>query len=202
MKQLKSDFFQQDDVLQIAQDLIGMELVSRVGGEYCSGIIIETEAYRHYGDKACHSHAGKRTPRNESMYMEGGIAYVYLCYGIHHLFNIVCNRSGKADAVLIRALMPLEGKEVMQQRLGGMKKRKDHELCNGPGKLSKALGINRTFDRHLLDAIDADLFILDSKRMEVAPLVARPRIGIDYAEEDAFLPWRWYPKGSKYISKP
>lgn len=159
-----------------------------------SGIIVETEAYS-YKERGCHAFKGM-TPRNKVMFEEGGVTYVYLCYGIHHLFNVVTNQKDKADAVLIRALEPLVGQSVMQER---MKTKSLNKITSGPGKLTKALGIDRNHNGLFLQ--NHEIWIEEgSSRVLAKNILASPRIGIDYAGEDAKLPWRFMLKGSEWVS--
>ncbi|MCC5912835.1 MAG: DNA-3-methyladenine glycosylase [Balneolaceae bacterium] len=184
---LPVSFYANPDVTDIARNLLGKVICSKAGGDYTSGIIIETEAYCGRDDKACHANNGKRTPRTEVMFGEPGRAYIYLCYGIHHLFNVVTNRDGLADAVLVRAVKPLEGVDIMKERRGmdGLK-----NLTNGPGKLTQAMGI--TTDLNRTDLRTQPVWIEDYQ-ISVAPesITASKRIGVDYADEDALRPWRF-----------
>ena len=141
MRKLAFDFYDRDDVLQIARDLIGKIIITKLDGLLTSGRIVETEAYVAITDKASHSFGGKRTLRNEHMYATAATSYVYICYGMHHLFNVVTNKKDVPDAVLIRAVEPLEGLSIMLERTG--KKKLDNTLTKGPGNVSKALGINK-----------------------------------------------------------
>lgn len=161
-------------------------------------MITETEAYCGRGDKACHANNGTRTDRTETMYQAGGISYIYLCYGIHHLFNVVTNVEDKADAVLIRAIQPIDGKKMMLER------RNMHEvtpsLTAGPGRLTQALGITTDLDGTTLT--ENTIWIEDREiDYSLSSLVATKRVGVDYADEDAKLPWRFYPQSCKWISK-
>jgi len=192
---LDAAYFQQSDVVALAKDLIGKRLVSQIGNIRTSGLITETEAYRGWGDKACHAHLQKKTQRTAVMYQPGGVAYVYLCYGIHHLFNIVTNVKDQADAILIRAIQPDEGIAAMLNRRA--KKKAEPSLAAGPGNLTKALGITTKYYGHSLEG--SLLFLEDtSLKPEVE---SRTRIGIDYAGEDALLPWRFVWKENPYVSK-
>jgi len=187
---------QSANVEGIARQLLGKVLVTRIDGIVTSGLIVETEAYS-FREKGCHAYQNKMTKRNKVMFAAGGIAYVYLCYGMHHMFNIVTNKADQADAVLIRALQPMEGTTVMLERTGSQSVKR---LTSGPGKLCKALGINRELN-------GASLFgdAISLKEGEIIPdreVVTTTRIGIDYAEEDALLPWRFYIRGSEWVSKP
>lgn len=192
---LDATYFQQNDVVSLAKDLIGKRLVSCLGAIRTSGLITETEAYRGWGDKACHAHLQKRTQRTAVMYEPGGVAYVYLCYGIHDLFNIVTNVKDQADAILIRAIQPEEGIATMLNRRA--KEKADRSLAAGPGNLSKALGIS-TKDYGI--SLEGNLLFLEDIGLKPA-VESRKRIGIDYAEEDALLPWRFIWKDSPHVSK-
>lgn len=185
--------------MTIAQELIGKVLCTQIGNApLTSGIITETEAYCGRGDKACHANNSTRTDRTETMYQAGGISYIYLCYGIHHLFNVVTNVEDKADAVLIRAIQPLDGKNTMLQRRD--RKELNPSLTAGPGRLTQALGITIDLDGTALT--ENNIWIEDRKiAISSSSLVANKRIGVDYAGKDAKLPWRFYPKNSKWISK-
>tara|TARA_R110000851_G_scaffold15726_2_gene51873 strand:+ start:112 stop:711 length:600 start_codon:yes stop_codon:yes gene_type:complete len=196
---LPQSYYLQDDVVVIARDLIGKKILSVMGGELTSGIITETEAYRGYDDKACHAHLGRFTERTKIMYEEGGVAYVYLCYGIHHLFNVITNSKDRADAVLIRAVEPLAGIEVMLERRS--KDQLDKTLTSGPGNFTKAFGLDRS--HYGADLTGDQVWIEEDKSVALKEedLTVSTRIGIDYAEEDKDLPWRFYLNSSIYVSK-
>lgn len=191
------DFFTRPDVITIAQELIGKILLTYIDGIRCSGIITETEAYRHYGDKACHAHLNKKTRSNSPMFELGGTTYVYLCYGIHHLFNISCNQEGLADAVLIRSIAALEGTDTMLKRRNKQNIQKN--LTAGPGNLTQALGINRNHNQLILNR--ENIHILEDLQKPLPKIRSSARVGINYAEEDADLPWRFLHTDSRYISK-
>ena len=194
-EKLDRSFYLSDDVVQVARDLLGKVLVTNINGIITAGKIVETEAYCGRGDKACHAN-GKRTARTEVMYGVGGYAYVYLCYGIHHLINVVTNKEGQADAVLIRALEPLKGLDEMKLRRGNTKSK----LASGPGTLSQAMGIHVKMTG--TDLLGDQIWI--SPGNEINPtkeIVSGTRIGVDYAEEDALRPWRFIIKDDKYVSK-
>ncbi len=186
-------FYECDNVVEVARDLIGMLLVTSIDGVLTAGRIVETEAYCGRGDKACHAN-NKRTPRTETMYGEAGRAYIYLCYGIHHLFNVVTNKKGKADAVLIRALEPIVGLEEMKLR------RNSHvKLASGPGTLTQAMGIKTSMDR--IDLRGDTVWIAQNPFSERIKIQTDRRVGVDYAGEDALKPWRFLLEGSTFISK-
>jgi DNA-3-methyladenine glycosylase len=183
---LPPTYFQQQDVVSLAKDLVGKTIHTNINNELCVGIVSETEAYAGVGDKACHAHLGRFTKRTQVMYEPGGIAYVYLCYGIHHLFNIVCNQKGIADAILIRGVIPIKGVETILKRRN--KTKTAANLCSGPGNFTQAFGITKT---HNTQSVCEDVIWLENNDIKVSQIKATPRIGIDYAEEDALLPWRF-----------
>ena len=190
-------WYENEDVTEIAKALLGKRLCTRFDGQLTSGLIVETEAYSGTNDKACHANGQKMTKRNKVMFEAGGLAYIYLCYGIHHLFNVVTNVNGTADAVLIRALEPIDGIDVM------LKRRKitkiDRRLTAGPGVLSQALGI--TTDAYGT-ALDGEKIWLEyGIKIAATDIVETTRIGVDYAEEDALKPWRYYIKENNWVSK-
>ncbi len=196
---LPSTFYQNPDVVEIAQKLIGKVLCTRIdGAPLTSGVITETEAYCGRGDKACHANGGTRTERTETMYQAGGIAYVYLCYGIHHLFNVVTNAEDQADAVLIRAVQPVDGKEIMLERRSARDVKPS--LTAGPGRLTQALGITTGYDT---TSLTGDTIWIEDRGHHFPDdtIVASKRIGVDYAGEDANRPWRFYPEKSNWVSK-
>lgn len=184
-------------MLTIARELLGKILVTKWKGRITAGRIVECEAYNGKVDKASHASGGRRTKRNEIMYRNGGAAYVYLCYGIHHLFNVVTNEKEIPHAILIRALEPLRGIDVMLKRTG--KKRFDHTLTKGPGNVSKAMGISVKHSGVSLSG--NEIFIAEDKfQLKKTIIAASPRIGVDYAGSDAKLPYRFYIKGNRFVS--
>ena len=194
---LAEDFYQRANVVKIARDLLGKTLFTRIDGVVTGGIIVETEAYS-WKERGCHAFGAKKTNRNAVMFREGGYAYVYMCYGIHYLFNVVTNRLDTPEAVLVRAVEPLRGKEEMKLRRGLLKN--DIHLTSGPGKLTKALGIGRSFNGKSL--LDNEIWIEDpGTKLALHHVVASERIGIDYAGKDALLPWRFTIKGNSWVSK-
>lgn len=198
MNKLPRSFYSRTDVVQIGQELLGKYLFTNIEGVLTGGMIVETEAYSGRNDKACHSHMGRRTKRTEIMYQEGGLAYVYLTYGIHYLFNVVTNREGNADAVLIRGVEPTEGVEWMMERRGMAKP--ENRLTAGPGVLSQALGISK---KHYGELLTGNTIWIEDRQHEVKQeeIERRPRVGIAYAEEDAFLPWRFNIRNNRWVSK-
>jgi DNA-3-methyladenine glycosylase len=197
MVKLPLSFYQRKDVVKIAKELLGKILVTNWKGVTTSGRIVECEAYAGVIDKASHASGGRRTARTEIMFEEGGSAYVYLCYGIHHLFNVVTNSKDIPHAILIRALEPLEGIEEMLLRTG--KKKLDNSLTKGPGNVSKALGIvTKHTGRSLLED---KLFIANDRlKFKKKEIGISPRIGVDYAGADALLLYRFYVKGNPFVS--
>lgn len=197
MKKLPLSFYRREEVLTIARELLGKVLVTNWRGVVTSGRIVEVEAYEGISDRASHAWAGRRTARNEVMYANGGLAYVYLCYGIHHLFNVVTHGAGTPHAILVRALEPLAGIPQMLKRTG--RKKPDHTLTRGPGNLSKAMGIRTLHSGHSLRS--AELYLADDGfRYAGEDIAASPRIGVDYAGEHARWPYRFYVKGSPWVS--
>ena len=202
MKIHNEEFFQRDDVVAISRDLIGMILCSEMDGVVTGGRIVETEAYGGITDRASHAYGGRRTGRTETMYAPGGVCYIYLCYGIHHLFNVVTGPEGRPDAVLIRALEPVTGIEKMLQRRN--LDRMQRKVAGGPGLVSQALGF--TTLQNGISLIESGKIWLEpdqkSKLAEgiSAEIIASPRVGVDYAGEDADRPWRFRLKGSKFTS--
>lgn len=196
MKKLPPSFYLRDDVVKIARELLGKVLVTKWNNEYTSGRIVETEAYAGALDKASHAFKGK-TARTSVMFGEGGTAYVYLCYGIHEMFNIVTNKSDVPHAILIRAVEPMEGIDIMLRRTG--KKKLDETLTRGPGNVGKAFGFHRSQCGVSLQS--DELYVADDGyRPDKKQIMSSPRIGVDYAGEDALLDYRLYIKGNKFVS--
>lgn len=199
MKPLPESFYRRPDVTAVARDLLGAVLCSRIDGVFTRGRIVETEAYEGCTDRASHAFAGRRTDRTEIMYGSGGRSYVYFCYGMHHLFNVVTNVRGVPHAVLVRALEPLEGLVHMQQRIG--KPEAAERMASGPGKLCKALGITREHTgqvlfRQQLIWIEPAAAATDGLQLECGT-----RVGVAYAGADAYLPYRFWIKGHPAVSK-
>jgi DNA-3-methyladenine glycosylase len=194
---LPHHFYSRPDVLTIARELLGKIIVTHFDGQYTAARIVETEAYGGITDRAAHSYGGRRTNRTEVMFGEAGRAYVYLCYGIHQLFNVVTNVRDVPQAVLIRAAEPVAGLPVMLARTG--KKVADFTLTRGPGNVSKALGIKT---QHTGQPLFGEEFYIASDGYEVSDedIMISPRIGVDYAGEDALLPYRFYLRDNRYVS--
>ena len=195
---LPESFYLREDVVRIARELLGKVLVTHIDGIRTSATIVETEAYGGITDKASHAYGGRRTNRTEVMYSRGGVAYVFLCYGIHHLFNVVTNAADVPHAVLIRAAEPAEGLEAMLQRRG--KTTLKPALTAGPGALSAALGIHTG-----LTGVgqSGNGLRIEDRGIEIndADIIAATRVGVAYAGTDALLPYRFYLKGNKFVSK-
>ena len=197
---IPEDFYVQPDVVALSRALLGKYLFTEIGGKLCGGKIVETEAYSHFNDKACHSHLQKRTKRTKVMFRRGGVAYVYKIYGMYDLFNIITNEEEKADAVLVRAIEPTEGQEYMMKRRN-IPNPLSFRLTAGPGMLSQALGISR--DLYGLPLTTGEAIWLEDhdEPVDDEDVLASPRVGIDYAQEDALLPWRFRVKSSPWTSK-
>lgn len=188
MARLSRTFYTGDDVVAISRKLLGKVLCTRVGGQSTQVIITETEAYAGVDDRASHAFGGRRTKRTEPMFGPGGTAYVYLCYGIHHLFNVVTNEEGVPHAVLIRAGSPLTGLESMLARRG--KARRDKTLLAGPGSVARALGITTELTG---TSLEGGRVWIEDHGLEVGEraITAGPRVGVDYAGADALRPYRF-----------
>jgi DNA-3-methyladenine glycosylase len=186
MSVLPREFYQDTDVVKISRNLLGKYIFTNKAGEITGGIITETEAYGGIHDRACHAWGNRRTKRTEVMYAPGGLAYVYLCYGLHWLFNVVTNGPGVPDAILIRAIFPLEGRGIMNKRRG----RDNTAIASGPGNLSRALGIDGSFNG--ADLTGPVIWIEDrGLRPEESLIVTLPRVGVAFAGPDAARPWRF-----------
>lgn len=193
---LSPEFYQRKNAVVIARQLLGKVLVTNEDGICTAGRIVETEAYS-YRERGCHAFNNRMTERNRVMFEAGGHAYVYLCYGIHSLFNVVTNSPGKGDAVLIRALEPVDGVDKMMERVGADTPKR---ITSGPGKLSAAMGITRKLNGAWLQG--TSVWLEDEQSVGRSLIVASPRIGIDYAGEDALLPWRFTLRNNPWVSKP
>jgi DNA-3-methyladenine glycosylase len=195
---LEKDFYLSEDVVAISKDLLGKYLYTKIDGKLTAGIITETEAYAGEIDKASHAYNNRRTNRTEIMFADGGVSYVYLCYGIHHLFNVVTNYKNTPHAVLIRAIKPVEGlktilerrkieysSEIIKQIDSGKKK-----IAGGPGTVTQALGIKT---KHTGIDLTGNVIWIEDKGLKIKKkdIIVGPRVGVDYAEEDAKLPYRF-----------
>lgn len=191
-------FYRRKNVCNIARELIGKLLVTCFDKQLTAGRIVETEAYNGVVDKASHAYGGRYTNRTAVMYQPGGLTYVYLCYGIHHLFNVVTNVEGVPHAVLIRAIEPVHGTTFMLERMH--KTKMNHSVGRGPGNVSKAMGIQVMHSG--MDLCGDSIFIADDQeRYKKTTVLATPRIGVDYAAEDALLPYRFMVKDHPHITR-
>ena len=199
---LEKNFYLSEDVVQISKDLLGKYLFTKISGKLTAGIITETEAYAGETDKASHAHNKRRTKRTEVMFSEGGVSYVYLCYGIHHLFNVVTNYKNVPHAVLIRAIKPVEGlKTILLRRnlsaegdiVSFVQNDKKNKIAGGPGTVSQALGIKT---EHSGSDLTGNKIWIEDKGIKILKkdILSGPRVGVDYAEEDAKLPYRFIIK--------
>jgi DNA-3-methyladenine glycosylase len=187
-KKLSAEFYKDKDVVKLSKQLLGKVLCSFIDKQYTSGIITETEAYEGIIDKASHAYNNRRTARTEIMFGEGGKSYVYLCYGIHHLFNVVTNEEDHPHAVLVRAIEPLDGIDIILQRRKKASPSKD--LTVGPGKVSEALGIKT---KHTGLELTGDVIWIEDRGIKVneKDITAGPRVGVDYAGDHALWPYRF-----------
>jgi DNA-3-methyladenine glycosylase len=194
---LPREFYTRANVVTVARELLGKLLVVPASdGTRVSGIIVETEAYRGPLDRAAHSFGGRRTKRTETMYGIGGTAYVFFVYGMYNQFNVVTNAADTPHAVLIRAVEPFEGIDLMRKRRHGQP---DHNLTNGPGKLCIALEIDRKLDN--ADLLGNRVWIEVGEKIARSQIISGPRIGIDYAEEWIDKPWRFWLKENRHVSR-
>ncbi|HEK21263.1 MULTISPECIES: DNA-3-methyladenine glycosylase [unclassified Mucilaginibacter] len=196
---LPEEYYESQDVVALSRDLLGKYLFTCINGELTGGYIVETEAYAGINDKASHAFGGRFTPRTQTMYKQGGIIYVYLCYGIHEMLNVVVSAQDVPHAILIRAIQPTDGLEVMMRRrnMASLKP----NLTRGPGSVAKALGISRKINAESLQS--ETIWIEDRGSIFIDEQIAAvPRIGVDYAGDDALLPYRFYVRENIYVSKP
>jgi len=185
---LPETYYLHHDVVFLAKDLIGKYIFTKIDGQICGGIITETEAYKGVEDRACHAFGGRRTPRNEMMYAQGGVAYVYLCYGIHPLLNVVTNQKDTPDAILIRAIHATHGEELMLKRTG--KPQMNPQVTDGPGKVTKALGITLSNNG---ESFQSKRIWIEDRGFDLSKteILNTPRIGVNYAGADAMLLYRF-----------
>lgn len=196
---LPESYFQADDVVALSRHLLGKYLFTCIDGLFTGGYIVETEAYNGVVDRASHAFGNRQTPRTQTMFMRGGVAYVYLCYGIHEMFNIVTAAEGVPRAILIRAVHPVEGIDIIQQRRKMLIA--NPAITRGPGSVAKALGISRKINAV---SLESDTIWLEDRGLSFPgeSIASVPRIGVDYAGDDALLPYRFFLKGNPYVSKP
>lgn len=198
-KKLQKQYFQNPDVIFLAKDLLGKVIFTNKQGDITAGIITETEAYFGTEDMASHAYGGLQTARTAAMYQPGGIAYIYLCYGIHHLLNIVASDYDDPKSILIRSVQPYKGISVIEQRRN--RPLSNPSISSGPGSVSKALGIDLSFNKKSLAG--DEIWIEDlGMKYNLNEIVSTPRIGVAYAKEHALLPLRFYVKESRYVTHP
>ncbi len=196
---LPESFYLNTDVVHLSKNLIGKYLFTCIDGITTGGYIVETEAYNGIVDRASHSYGNRITPRTKTMFMQGGVAYVYLCYGIHEMFNVVTSVEGQPHAVLIRAIQPTDGIEEMLYRRNMLALKPN--ITQGPGSVAKAFGISRAINAI---SLQSDTLWIEDRGLTFTDteIAIVPRVGVDYAGEDALLPYRFYVKGNPYVSKP
>ncbi|MFU8858852.1 MAG: DNA-3-methyladenine glycosylase [Cyclonatronaceae bacterium] len=194
---LVKSFYLQPDVVEASRRLLGKVLVTRFNGILTAGKIVETEAYAGITDRASHAYGARKTDRTRIMYAAGGVSYIYLCYGIHHLFNVITNREDIPHAVLVRALEPLDGIEWMQKRRN--LNRVQRNLTGGPGLLTQAMGIQTT---HSGTDLTGDTIWIEDRNFRVGAgdILCSPRVGVLYAGDDAGKPWRFRLKNNLFTS--
>lgn len=197
MDKLPLEFYTRADVLEVARDLLGKKIVvPNSSGKRVGGIIVETEAYRGPEDRASHAYGGRRTNRTETMYGIGGTAYVYFVYGMYNQFNVVTNVQEIPHAVLVRALEPVEGFDIIRRRRPG---RSEYEWTSGPGRLCVALAIDRKLDK--ADLMGDRVWIEEGVSVSPREIARGPRIGIDYAERWVTKPWRFWLRNNPFVSR-
>ncbi len=197
---LPKSYYQSTNVLTLARDLLGKIIVSEFDGIRTSGRIVETEAYRAPEDRGSHAFGNKRTSRTETMFHEGGRAYIYLCYGIHHLCNVATGPKGSAHAVLIRSIEPIAGIDTMMERR--IVKKISGQLTNGPGKWTSAMGITTSSNGLNYWEENSQIRIYEGHNIDSNDIIVGPRVGIKYAQAWAHMPWRYQIKNNIYTSKP
>jgi DNA-3-methyladenine glycosylase len=196
---LSQSYYLGSDVVAISKSLLGKYLFTSIDGLVSGGYITETEAYNGAIDRASHAFGNRKTPRTQIMYEQGGIAYIYLCYGIHEMLNVVTSVEGQPHAILIRAIEPTTGIDIMLARRNMLTLKPN--ITAGPGSVAKALGIDRKLNGI---SLQSDTLWIEDKGLNFPDeqIAAVPRIGVAYAGEDALLPYRFYVKGNIYVSKP
>ncbi|MEO6818078.1 MAG: DNA-3-methyladenine glycosylase [Ginsengibacter sp.] len=197
MKKLPESFYNRSDVLQISKEMLGKIVVTNIDNLITSGRIVETEGYVGVTDKASHAFGGRRTARNEHMYAGPATAYIYVCYGMHQMLNVVTNEKNIPDAVLIRAIEPVSGLEIMSKRTG--KRPTDKTIARGPGNVGKALGINKQLSGIYL--LDNQIYLLEDRHSITNEEIGiSKRIGVESAGADGLLLYRFYVKGNVFVS--
>ena len=199
---LSRSFYTREDATIIAQELLGKVIVTRDQEGICGGVIVETEAYMGPEDLACHAHSNRRTPRTETMYKEGGTSYVYVCYGLHHLFNTVTGKEGMGHAVLIRAVEPIYNDSLMLRRR--KKQKMTPVVTNGPGKLSVALGITKAWnDTDLTSSLSPVQIVEMDLKKDYGEIESGPRVGMSHhTRHCGHYPWRYKYANNRWTSKP
>lgn len=197
MKKLPESFYNRSDVLQISKEMLGKIVVTNIDNLITSGRIVETEGYVGVTDKASHAFGGRRTARNEHMYAGPATAYIYVCYGMHQMLNVVTNEKNIPDAVLIRAIEPVSGLEIMSKRTGKLPT--DKTIARGPGNVGKALGINKQLSGIYL--LDNQIYLLEDRHSITNEEIGiSKRIGVESAGADGLLLYRFYVKGNVFVS--
>jgi DNA-3-methyladenine glycosylase len=197
MNKLPRDFYTRSDVLEVARDLLGKKLVvPNRNGARVAGIIVETEAYRGPEDRASHAYNGRRTNRTETMYGIGGTAYVYFVYGMYNQFNVVTNVADTPHAILVRAVEPCEGLDVMRRR---RQERSEYGLTSDPRRLCLPIGIDRKLDKQ--DLLGERIWIEEGVSISPRQIARGPRVGIDYAEAWVTKPWRFWVRDNPFVSR-
>ena len=196
---LPDSFYLDSGVVTISKNLLGKYLFTSINGLICGGYIVETEAYNGVIDRASHAFGNRKTSRTQTMYEQGGIAYIYLCYGIHEMLNVVTSVEGQPHAVLIRAIEPMTGIDIMLDRKN-MATLKPN-ITAGPGSVAKALGVDRKLNGI---SLQSDTLWIEDRGLHFSDeqIAAVPRVGVSYAGRDALLPYRFYVKGNRYVSRP
>jgi len=194
---LPRSFYNRPDVLEIARTLLGKTLCTKVNKQLCKAKITEVEAYCGRTDEGCHAYPNKRTKRTEVMYREGGYAYVYICYGIHSMFNVVTNVKGLANCILVRAIEPIMGVDLMQQRRG--LKKANYRIGRGPGCVGQAMGIK--LNMYGTDLLSNTIWIEDEADIHPNKIGISARIGMNFEGPDKDLPWRFFIKDNFWVSK-
>ncbi len=199
MVRLPRTFYTSDDVVSVARALLGKVLSTKIDGQLTSGIIVETEAYRGPEDRGSHAYGMRRTPRTEPMFWQGGTAYIYLCYGIHHLFNVVTGARDVPHAILIRAIEPLEGIDIMMDRR--KLKTPKYMMTAGPGALAAALGLQTGLTGQDMLRQGSPVWIEDRGiQISKKDIVSGARVGMNFTGKWAVIPWRFSVKGNKWVS--
>lgn len=196
MMKVTKEFYRRADTSGVAKDLLGKILCVQQAEGFCSGRIVETEAYVGIEDRGCHAYGGKRTPRNETMYADGGVCYIYICYGIHQMFNVVTNSENQPHAVLIRALQPLEGLPLIKERRPGQAL---ENLARGPGLVGQAMGFHVTQNGTSL--LGEQFWIEDDDNFDTGSIIESPRVGMNFEGYYKTVPWRFRIGASAYTSR-